>query len=930
MNKFFLLLILLSVSVKGITQQLVVHHLQCEYKTNPIAINNTVPVFSWQIQSVKRNVTQTAFRLLVADDISLLKSNIGNIWDSKKIMTDNSTQVLFKGKTLRAAKKYFWKVQIWNNKNEIARSAAANFSLGLLTQKDWHNAKWIGYHEMPDSLLTVPGVHNTDTKRMLGPTKLKQRTIVPLLRKTFFTDKEIKNATVFISGLGQYELSINGEKIGNSFLAPGWTNYDKRVLYNVYDVTAFIKKGANAIGVIVGNGFYNINRERYIKFAVAYGYPKMICNLLITYADGSAQNIISDNSWKTTPSPITFTSIFGGEDYNASLEKKGWDTNAYNDENWKQAEIVTAPKGMLQAEMDYAVTVNEILQVQKITKPKDSVYVYDFAQNLSGIVEFKVQGKKGQVVKLIPAELLNDKNLANQNATGKPYYFLYTLKGEGIETWQPKFSYYGFRYVQVEGAVPDTAKVSGDFAKIISIKFLHTSNSAPTAGNFTCSNTLFNNINGLIKAAIKSNLQSVVTDCPHREKLSWLEQDYLMGGSINANYKVYHLYKKLVHDMMDAQTAEGLVPDIAPEFVFFDDNGFGFRDSPEWGSASVVVPWLLYKWYGDKAILAEAYPMMKRYVAYLKSKSSNNILNYGLGDWYDYGPDKPGAAQLTPKALTATAIYFYDAVLLSQIALTINKKEDALTYKNLSAQINKTFNDTFFNAQKKIYATGSQTSMAMPLSVGLVQQDDSAAVLKNLVKSIEATQKKLTAGDIGFHFLVQALHDGGASQLIYDMNYRDDVPGYGYQLKKGATALTESWPALEEVSNNHLMLGHIMQWFYEGLGGINQAANSYGYKNIIIKPEPVGDINFVNANHETLYGNIISQWKKSANNFSITIQIPHNTKATVYLPAKKSDHILENGKAIIKNAAVKFVGYKNGRTIFEIGSGNYNFRVQSN
>jgi alpha-L-rhamnosidase len=386
----------------------------------------------------------------------------------------------------------------------------------------------------------------------------------------------------------------------------------------------------------------------------------------------------------------------------------------------------------------------------------------------------------------------------------------------------------------------------------------------------------------------------------------------------------------LVHDMMDAQTADGLVPDIAPEFVFFDDNGFGFRDSPEWGSASVVVPWLLYKWYGDEAILKEAYPMMKRYVAYLKNKSNNNILNYGLGDWYDYGPNKPGVAQLTPKALTATAIYFYDVTLLSQIALVINKKEAALGYENLSLQISKTFNDTFFNASKKLYATGSQTAMAMPLCVGLVQQKDKAAVLKNLRDSIEATGKKLTAGDIGFHFLIQALHDGGASQLIYEMNNRDDVPGYGFQLKKGATALTESWPALAEVSNNHLMLGHIMQWFYEGLGGINQASNSFGYKNIIIKPEVVGDIDFVNTNHQTLYGSIVSQWKRKENNFSLTVEIPANTKAIIYLPAKKTDSILESDKTINKNTDVKFLSFENNRAIYEIGSGKYNFIVQSN
>jgi len=636
---------------------------------------------------------------------------------------------------------------------------------------------------------------------------------------------------------------------------------------------------------------------------------------------------VSDQTWKTRPSPITFSSIYGGEDYDANLEQKDWNKNNFNDANWKQAITVAVPKGVLEAEEDNPVKVNAVLNVQTILKPKDSVYVYDFAQNLSGIIELKVQGKKGQVVKLTPGELIHPNKMINQNATGKPCYYSYTLKGDGVETWQPRFTYTGLRYVQVEGAAPDSASTTGDFAKIISLTSLHTGNSSASNGSFECSNKLFNNIDQLIQWAIKSNLQSVVTDCPHREKLSWLEQDYLMGGSINANYDVYHLYKKLVHDMMEAQTAEGLVPDIAPEFVFFDDNGFGFRDSPEWGSASVIVPWLLYRWYGDAALLKEAYPMMKKYVAYLKNKSASNILDFGLGDWYDYGPKPPGVAQLTPKALTATAIYYYDVQLLAKVAEMLQQKNDALTYRQLAAAIGYDFNKSFFNAQTKVYATGSQTAMAMPLCVGLVAEKDKAAVMKNMEDTITASGKKLTTGDIGFHFLIQALQEGNASQLIYDMNYRDDVAGYGYQLKKGATSLTESWAALAEVSNNHLMLGHIMQWFYEGLGGIQQADNSNGYKQIVIKPEVVGDISFVNANHQTVYGNIVSQWKKTDKAFELSVEIPANTMATIYLPSKAINDITESNKPIISANGMSIAGIENGRVKIKTGSGKFYFKV---
>ncbi|MBS1513067.1 MAG: family 78 glycoside hydrolase catalytic domain [Bacteroidetes bacterium] len=897
-------------------QNLSVTHLQCNFKNAPISIDDAQPQLSWQMQSAQHNVLQWYYRIIVSDKKALLNAGKGNIWDSKKIKSANIV-VPYRGKPLKSATTYYWKVQVWDNHNNTNRSETQTFSTGLLAAKDWANAQWIALENMPDSLITVPGVHSPDIKRKLGPDKLKKRSVVPQFQKIFTADKTIDRATIYITGLGQYELQINQQKIGNSFLSPGWTDYDKRVLYNVYDVTNAVQQGSNVIDVIVGNGFYTISRERYTKFVTAFGYPKMICRLMLVYKDGTVQNIVSDQSWKVQPSAITFSSIYGGEDYDATKETGN---------NWQPAITATAPKGKLEAEADYPVTVKATLSPMHIQKPGDSVYVYDFGQNLSGIMQLSVKGKKGQVVKMIPAELLHANGTANQNATGKACYYTYTLKGDGIETWQPKFSYYGFRYVQVEGAVPDTASSANGLPVITSLKALHTSNASPVNGTFTCSDTLFNRINHLIQWAISSNLQSVATDCPHREKLSWLEQDYLMGGSINANTNIHLLYTKLVHDMMDAQTAEGLIPDIAPEFVFFDDHGFGFRDSPEWGSAAVILPWMLYKWYGDETVMQEAYPMMKKYVAYLQSKSVNGIIDYGLGDWYDLGPQPPGVAQLTPKALTATAIYYYDVLLLQQMALLQQHAEDAVQYKQLAAKIKTAFNTKFYNPFTKVYATGSQTAMAMPLCLGLVDEEDKAAVLKNLTDSITANGKKLTAGDIGFHFLIQALQDGGASSLIYDMNNRDDVPGYGYQLRKGATALTESWAALAEVSNNHLMLGHIMQWFYEGLAGIQQADDSYGYKHIVIKPEIVGNLSAVTANHQTIYGNIACSWEKKDAHIELSVEIPANTTATIYLPATENVGIKVNGKPL-PAAGMQSAGTADNKLKVQTGSGTYHFTI---
>jgi hypothetical protein len=899
MLRFSLLSYFLLLCVGLSAQQTGFKKLFCEYRENPLGIDQPAPSFAWQIASAEQGYMQSAYYVQVGTDSLQLAKNIAGEWNSGKISSPGSQFIRYKGKPLQSGKKYFWRVRVWGKNGQASSWSKINsFTTALLNTNDWAGAKWIGYEDLHDTMLVTPGVHLTDTKK-LGE-KLKQRTVVPLFRKNFIARKKIKTALAFVSGLGHYEMYCNGEKTGNSFLAPGWTWYDKRWLYNVYDITASLQQGENAIGLIVGNGFYNINRERYFKLVLAFGLPKMICKVQLQYEDGTRETIVSDESWKTAPSPISFSSIFGGEDYNAQAEQPGWATAGFNDRSWKKALAVKAPKGKGETEKTFPVTVNEVFQPRSITRPTDSTYVYDFGQNASGIVELKIKGKKGQTVKLIPAELLNDRNLAYQNATGRPYYFSYTLKGDGVETWRPRFTYYGFRYVQVEGAVPDTAAAQNDLPRIIGLASLHTSNSNPASGSFECNNELFNRINQLIRWAIKSNMQSVMTDCPHREKLSWLEQDHLMGSSIQYNYNVYHLYKKLVYDMMDAQTPEGLVPDIAPEFVFFDDKGFGFRDSPEWGSAAVIVPWLIYKWYGDKEILRTAYPMMKRYVGYLHSRSQNYILSYGLGDWYDLGPKRPGVAQLTPNGLTATAIFYYDANLLSEIAGLLNDREYAAGYSILAWRIKEAFNKKFFDKEKKIYATGSQTSLAMPLMLGLVDEKDKAIVFKNLVDSIIANGKALTAGDIGYHYLVQALHAGGASQLLYDMNYRDDVPGYGFQLKKDATALTESWAALREVSNNHLMLGHIMEWFYTGLAGIDQQANSVGFKEIVIRPEQVGDINNVKASYETFYGTISTAWKKDeAGVTELQVEIPANTSAQIYLPD----------------------------TIIRVGSGNYHFRI---
>jgi len=774
----------------------------------------------------------------------------------------------------------------------------------------FQNACWIGKTELADSMKVVPAIHGWGNK--LG-NKALERSIVPMFRKEFYTPEAIKKATIHISGLGHYKLSVNGKNIDDRFLSPGWTLYQKRCLYNTYDITEHIKKGNNAIGIIVGNGFYNINRERYRKLVVAYGYPRLIYNLIIEMKDGTIKNICSDSTTKVTSSPITFSSIYGGEDYDARLEQPGWNRAGFDDSSWQHSIVLNDSIGKLSPEKDFPLKEMETFVPKKITTSQTGRTIYDFGQNASGIIELKVKGNKGAKVIIRPDELLNKQGNITQASGGGPYEFSYTLKGGETEVWKPCFSYYGFRYADVEIIEPTATHLK---TEIIGLKMLHTRNSSPTVGSFQCSDTLFNQIFSLINWSIKSNMASVTTDCPHREKLGWLEQTYLIGSSMHYNYDIHSFYAKIVDDMMDSQLENGLVPDIAPEYVQFNS---GFRDSPEWGSASIIIPWLLYNWYGDKEVLEKAYPMMSKYVGYLQGKANDNILNHGLGDWYDLGPKFPGEAQLTPKALTATAIYYYDLKLLEKISVLLRKDEEAKRLREVSSKVHSAFRSKFYNPQSGVVSTGSQTAYALSIYTGLISESEKEKSFNNLIDSISKNNYRLTSGDIGYQFLVRVLSENGRSDVLFKMNNRTDVPGYGFQLKKGATALTESWAALETPSNNHMMLGHLMEWFYNGLGGISQTENSVAYDTIVIAPKPVGTINWVKCSYKSVKGLITSNWELKNGEFYLTVEIPQNAVAKIVMPGN-------SGKTActVKNLKTnKRVNVKTTNGILEIKPGKY-------
>lgn len=914
----FILLLILSCN-KNNSFDFAAIQLRSSNLKNPLGVG-TKPDFSWIVSSGTRGAGQTAYQIILDSDEKNLKSEIRCLWNSGKISSSQSSWISYSGPSLEPAKKYIWKVRLWDkNDNSSEWSTSAYFITGLFVRSDWGDAKWIGYEEIPDSLLLVPGVHGNGNN--LGEVARK-RTAIPYFRKEFSLDKKIAQAFVFVSGLGHYELYVNGEKAGDRFLSPGWTDYQKTCYYNTFDITKNLKRGENVLGAIVGNGFYNINRDRYRKLVIAYGAPKIIVKLLVKFNDGSEATIVSDRTWKTSLSPVTFASIYGGEDYDARLEQEMWQKAGFSDSKWKECLEVREPSGELRPEMDHPLKIMEVFDQKNITIRNDSICIYDFNQNASGIIRLKVHGKKGQVVRLVPGELISNDTTVTQKASGEPYYFTYTLKGGKEEIWVPRFSYYGFRYVEVQGAKTAGEPNPENLPVITELQLLHTRNSSPSAGSFNCSNELFNSIYKLINWSIKSNIASVATDCPHREKLGWLEQTYLMGNSIRYNFDIHNLYDKIIDDMTEAQLENGLVPDIAPEYVPFLG---GFRDSPEWGSACIMVPWDMFKWYGDIGAVKKAYPMMKRYLIYLESKSENYILSHGLGDWYDLGPKFPGEAQLTPRAITATSVFFYDAKLLAEMAGLIGESEDAALFRNLSEGIRKAFNNKFFNPQTNVYSTGSQTAYSMPLFFGIVDDSVRNKVVANLVSSIIENKNALTAGDIGYRYLLRVLEQEGYSQLIFDMNSRTDVPGYGYQLTKGATSLTESWAGLRDVSNNHMMLGHLMEWFFSGIGGIRQMTGSNAFDHILIAPEIVGDITWADASIESVHGEISSSWKIEGNDFLLSVRIPSNCKATIELPQTDPDKISENGISVRSSENIKVIKSSDSKTLIETDSGEYNF-----
>ncbi len=669
-----------------------------------------------------------------------------------------------------------------------------------------------------------------------------------VLQCEFEVERGLRRASADVCGLGQYELTLNGRKVGNDLLTPGWTDYRKTCLYDTYALD--VREGRNIIELLLGGGMYNVpdTTNRFAKFRGAFGPLKAIAQIRLEY-DGRVEYVGTDGRWRASAGPLTFASVFGGEDYDARWAPA-----------WEPATIVPGPGGELRGPAFAAPPIRafDVLKPVRVAEPKPGVKVYDLGQNAAQMPRVTVRGEPGGVVKITPAELLNDDGTAfSPWAKRGAVYWQYTLAGNGRETFFPKFFYYGCRYLQVETTN----------AEVESIEGVVVHSSARPVGEFACSNQLFNRIYALVRWAQRSNLMSVLTDCPHREKLGWLEQYHLNGPSLRYNFGLAPLYRKCFQDMADAQLENGLVPNIAPEYTVFKG---GFRDSPEWGSAFILAAWQQYEFAGDLEPFRRHFNAMKRYVDYLAGTASNNIVRHGLGDWYDIGPKPPGLSQLTPVAVTATAHYYADLVALDKAARLLGRPE---RFDRRAAEVRAAFLREF------PMPTNSQCAAAIALQMNLVEPVRRAAVLDALVRDVR--EKGLTAGDVGYRYVLRALADNGRSDVIFEMTNQSERPGYGYQLKMGATSLTEAWDARRTSSQNHFMLGQINEWFFHDLAGIQPAEP--GFKKIVIKPQPVGDLTWVKAR----YDGIVSEWNREGGRFTLNVVIPPKTTAAVYMPDGK-------------------------------------------
>ncbi len=907
-----LLALLLPISFRCTSlHRMTAENLTCEYRRNPLGIDTARPRLSWQCASVLRGDFQTAYRVLVASNPEKLQREAGDIWDSGKIQSAQCLHVPYAGPLLQSDRSYFWKVRIWDKNNEpSAWSETASWSTGLLQKSDWQG-QWIGLD------------------RAVGedvPDQEHRRLAARYLRKEFSFDKKVQRATAFISGLGLFELAINGEKIGDQVLAPALSEYDKRVYYMTFDVTQHLQR-ENAVAIILGNGRFFAPRITEPAPTRTFGFPKLLFQLNVLFADSSSQTIISDESWKLTAAgPIRANNEYDGEFYDARMEMPGWNRPGFDDRNWQKVEIVKAPAKKIVAQMAEPIKITETIHPVSVQENEPGVFIYDMGQNMVGWVQVYVKGKRGDKVTMRFAESLtkDDGRLYLENIRDAEVTDTYILKGRGNEIWQPRFTYHGFRYVEVRGRAfyPALTAIEG--------KVVH--DAVRQTGQFYCSDETVNRVYRNAIWGIRGNYRSMPTDCPQRdERHGWLGDRAVESLGESYIFNIAALYKKWLHDIQDTQLASGSLPDVAPSYWP------RYTDNMTWPGAFVIFPGMLYRQYADIDAIQQHYPAMKKWLDYMAKYVSNGIMMRDTyGDWCVPPLDIKATHTSDPGRMTSaefigTAYYYYLLRTLKKYALLLDKPADAEHFSRTAERVYAAFNRHFFDRDLQQLGNNSQTSNVLALAFDLLPPVNRKVIFNNLAdKILGENDGHIGTGLVGTQWLMRVLTNNGRSDIAFKLASQKTYPGWGYMAVKGATTIWELWngdtgaPGMN--SRNHVMLlGDFLPWLYENLAGIQSDFDRPAFKHALMKPEIPPGLHFVDAVYHSMYGEIKSSWKIEDEKFYWNVTIPANTTATIFIPADMQKFITENGKPVLETAGVKFIKQENGRAVFDITSGEFEF-----
>lgn len=897
---FFFGLLLCSIITFAQSKNLTVSNLLCENLANPIGLDVKQPRFSWQLVAAKKNTMQTAYEIRISKDMTMKTA----VWTTGKVVSDQSVLVSYAGSPLESNQRYFWQVKVWDNQGNVsAWSTPAFWQTAFLSANDW-KAKWIraGFDE--------------DT--LMRPS--------PIFRRNFNLKKQVKSATAYITAQGLYEGFLNGKRIGDMYLTPFWTAYQKRLQYQVFDVTSLLQQGDNTVGAMLGSGWFrgflawDNNKNIYGKDLA------LLFQMEITYTDGTKETIISDENWKSNTGHILYSEVYNGETIDARKEEKGWHTSNYNDTKWAGVRL-TDYKGTLLATYNEPIRKQEIFKPIKIFKTPKGEQVIDFGQNLVGLVQVKVKGKAGDKITIYHAEVLDKAgNFYTENLRAAKQKNEYILKGGEDEFFEPHFTFQGFRYIKIEG-FPTEIKAENFTAVALYSDMKKT-------GEFTSSNQLINQLQHNIQWGQNGNFLDVPTDCPQRdERLGWTGDAQAFARTATFNRQSHNFFTKWLKDVaIDQADADGRVPFVVPNVL-----GKGAGGSAGWADVATIIPWDMYLAYGDKQILENQYESMKSWVGFMEKNSTNFLWNKGFhfGDWLFYRPndDNDGRAAVTDKYLIAQCFFAHSTNLLLKTAKVLGKNDDVNKYSALLKNIKEAFMKEYMTPSGRLVSS-TQTAYVLALNFDMLPENLRPQAAERLAENVKSYDNHLTTGFLGTPYLCHVLTRFGYLDVAYGLLMQESYPSWLYPVKMGATTIWERWDGIKPDSTfqtagmnsfNHYAYGAIGDWMYRVVTGIDTEESGVGYKKITIKPHIGSKLTQAKSELQTYYGKVVSGWKVENGNTTYNIEIPANTSATIFLPAKSIDDITENGVKISESKEIKNAKFENGRVSLEVGSGKYSF-----